>query len=152
MINYNSTSKNSGKPKITEIEMYNSYHKHNITIERANCYKEFTLRLITHIHDTYFGNDFIFEDEDIRGHFNWCYNKTVDEFLDIGINFKENDTLYNYFIKHYYKYFYKVETQNKEVDIKIFTKIFDYKKIKSNFELDEFIKLYTIFNKSFIKN
>ena len=134
---------------LSEVKMDNIYYKNNIIIEKVDCFKQFINRLIHHIYETYFGPEDIFEEEDIEGHFRWCFNKTLSEFKDIGIDFSTNDKLYDYFYEHFYIYLYQNEDANRVIDEKLFTTILDYKKSKKPIELDELIKLYRLFNLSF---
>ena len=52
----------------------------NISIEKTQLFFDFIRSLSTIMEDTYLGNDSISTKEDVLGHFNWCWNKNIENF------------------------------------------------------------------------
>lgn len=77
--------------------------------ERLDTYRDFTINLLNNIYYYYIDRESLNNDEDINNHFNWCFNKVCDKFLEEGLNFKENDKLKKYFHNFYYNQFYLVD-------------------------------------------
>ncbi len=79
---------------------------HNIIRERVDLYRDFVINLICYSHTTYFGKEFLKKEEDIKGHFNWAFNKVVSEFAQEGIIFNKTDKLHEYFYQYFMHEFY----------------------------------------------
>ncbi len=101
--------------KYDEKQAYNEYSlmkelkANNIIKERVELYRDFTVNLICYAHTTYFGKKLIHREQDIKGHFNWAFNKVVDEFAVEGIHFKGKEglaVLNEYFFEYFMQQFY----------------------------------------------
>jgi hypothetical protein len=95
-------------------------HKFIIIKDRVEIYRDFTVNLINYIIDFYLDKNTLSDDDDIRNHFNWCFNKVCDEFNEEGLDFSKKDVLRQYFYNFFYYQFYKRENQN--IDIKYYEK------------------------------
>lgn len=93
-----------------EIELMKELKANNIIKERLEIYKDFVINLICYAHTTYFGKDFLKKDEDIKGHFDWAFNKVLAEFKLEGIKFYQTNELRQYFFEYFIEQFYNFET------------------------------------------
>jgi hypothetical protein len=139
---------------ISELEMTKKFKSNNVVNERLELYKDFTINLLIYIYDTYLGNEYIKTEEDIKGHFNWCYKKVLSDFFDEEISFYENDELYKYFWNYYIDQFYtKPQIESQSYYERFWENIFEIKKNKNRSVLEVLLELYEIFDKSIqIKN
>lgn len=136
--------------------MKNKNKKFLIILDRLELYKDFTFNLLYYIDHYYLDYESLYKDSDINNHFYWCYNKACDEFLEEGIDFKNNDELKEYFRGYYFNYYYKAQADTtKDLSLKYFekiwTSIFDFEQQKNKNVTNILIELYTIFDKSLTK-
>jgi hypothetical protein len=126
--------------------------------DRVEIYKDFAINLLNYIHHYYIDKESLFEDSDIKNHFNWCYNKVCDEFLKEEIDFKNNAELREFYYNYYYNQFYKIkEGVNQDTSLEYFEKfweeIFNFTKQKNRNLISILYQIYTICDKSVnIKN
>ncbi|MFW6272275.1 MAG: hypothetical protein ACOC2U_00660 [bacterium] len=117
--------------------------------DRLNIYEDFTINLLYYINRYYLDSKTLNNDEDINNHFNFCYNKTCDDFLDEEIDFSNNDELREYFATYYYNQVYKYDD---EINIKslesFWRSIFDVDNITEKNIMNVFVELYLIFDVS----
>lgn len=137
--------------ELNEYEIVKRFKTNSIMRERIEIYHDFTINLLCYIHDTYFGREYIKTDEDIIGHFNWCYNKVVEEFEDEEIFFRNNDELYKYFFAYYYDQFYcnKNGPDSISTYLTFWNTVFDYGNNKKKKTFDLLIEIYKVFDQSF---
>ncbi len=121
------------------------------TVERANLLLDFVESITQKIIKTYLG-DTLMTTEDKRKHFDWCWKSVLKDFSKENIFFNKKGSLYDYFLSFFNEIFYL--EQNKEE--KKFQKTlyfiinsFNYKRLRTKSEIDSFLDLYKIFNKSF---
>lgn len=131
------------------------YNSNYIMFEKCDLYRDFVLSLIDLIVDTYMGDKFTNIDQRIK-HFEWCWIKTINNFELEGIYFGNNQELYDYFLNFMIEIYYSIEDKETDVNIgynilKLWKFIFDYKVIKTRSEVDTFIEVYKMFEKS-LKN
>jgi len=132
-------------------DIIKSLKEHNIIIERVAIYYDFTLSLVELIYTTYLGDDIIKSVEDKNNHYNWCFNKTVMNFKSYTIDFSGNKELYNYFKFFVNETFYNDKNKTDELNYKLLTLweyVFDFNKDKSKSDIDSFIEVYKIFNRT----
>jgi len=146
--NVNKLIKHMSRPlSLLQIELV--YESNQIVYERADLYHEFILTLDDLIESTYLGHDMMDEQERLN-HFKWCWNKTCDLINTNVIKFNKNDEAYIYFLDLYFDTFYN-ESSISYLDVKMYWDfIFNYKIEKTRSDIDRFIKLYKIFEKSYI--
>lgn len=125
------------------------YKINNVIPERSGLYLDFSETLFDLVVSTYLGDN-VMNDQTIKEHFNWCWLKTVNSFKKEKIHF-ESQELYNYFFILFQETFYN-EKDKSEVNflLQFWRDIFSYSKIKTNSELESFLELYKIFEKSLI--
>ena len=74
--------------------------------KRSEIFKEFTLYLAHTIIRLYPGRDVLNDDENITHFYDYCYNKSCEEFLKQGIDFSKNKKLAKYFYTYFYNEFF----------------------------------------------
>lgn len=125
-----------------------------IVKDRVEIYKDFTINLLYYIIDYYLDKKTLSKDEDIRNHFNWCFNKVCDEFKKENIDFSDNKELNEYFYNFYVNQFYKREVQNNNEELNLATyekfwrNIFEIDKQKNTNIINTLIEIYNIFDTS----
>lgn len=79
---------------------------HIIVKRRLNLYLDFIINITYKIHTTHPGFDCLYDDNDIKNHFNWCYNSICKEFMEQNVDFYKNkkirETLFEFFYKKLY--------------------------------------------------
>jgi len=127
--------------------------KYVIIKDRVEIYKDFVLSLLNYIIYYYIDYRTLNNDTDINNHYNFCFNKVCDEFLQEGINFKNNEELREYFYTYYYHQFYKAQ-ENPDLDIslgafeKFWKMVFEIEKQKNKNIIKILIEIYGVFDKS----
>lgn len=123
--------------------------KYMIVRDRVEIYKDFAINLLHYIYDYYIDKETLSNDVDIKNHFNWCFNKTCDEFIEENINFKDNNELRKYYYAYYYHQFYKILEINKLLFYEKFWKnIFEIDMQKNKNTLNLLLEIYMIYDKS----
>lgn len=122
------------------------WHKaYNITREKTELFYDFIISLNNLIEETYLGSDVMISDESQRGHFNWCWNKTIESFNKEKIFFKERGGHYEYLWNFFYEAYYLTKLNNGIIRInEYFYKLFDFKHKKTRSELDMVTEVYKI--------
>jgi len=130
------------------------YSSNNVAFERVDMYRDFILTFTDLILTTYMGDD-ITDAEDQFKHFNWCWNKASDIMSYSSITFRENEDGFTYFSSFFFDNFYTLDKEVEDLRISsignIWRFIFDYNVEKSRSELDNFITLYKVFEKTYKK-
>lgn len=127
------------------------YNENNIKYEKCELFSDFSQSLILIIFDTYLGDDVTDIENQVK-HFNWVWDKNINNFIEEGLDFEDN-ILYDYFLEFMLEVFYIVPNKNdielidKKI-IKLWVDIFDYHKNKTNSDMDALIEIYKIFDKS----
>ncbi len=123
----------------------------NITIEKTQLFFDFICSLSTIMHDTYLGKETIAKPEDVLGHFNWCWNKNIENFTKENINFntsgEHKNYLWNFFEESFYRD-YEI-TNVRKVDFYL-NKLFKLYIEKTKSELDMLKDIYIVLDKSLI--
>jgi hypothetical protein len=131
------------------------YNSEFIMFERCDLYCDFVLSLVTLVFDTYMGDD-VTNQQGKLNHFKWCWDKTVDSFMSEGIKFGHNQELYEYFLNFMVEVYYSVKEKktNPSIEpniIKLWKYIFNYQISKTRSDVDTFVEVYNMFEKS-LKN
>ena len=130
------------------------YTSNNIVFERAELYRDFILTLNDLILTTYLGDAFTNAKERVN-HFNWCWNSTAEALNHPQINFTDNVDCKKYFINFYFDVFYDMDKIAEEDNINkinlVWETIFNYNIEKPRTDLDTFLTLYRVFEKSYKK-
>jgi len=123
----------------------------NINSEKSELFFDFTNALCDLIFTTFLGKDVITNDYDKQGHFDWCWDKLLDNFKEENITFKSRGRHYDYFWNFYYESFYI--TNDKDTCLKVrdfFSKLLILHLPKTKSELDIFSEIYIILDNNLI--
>lgn len=131
------------------------YTANNVKFDKVTLYLDFILSFLQISFDTYLGDDIMTQEDQIN-HFNWCWDKNLENFKIENIHFKDNLELRNYFKEFMVEIYYNLDGKdnNNNVNdniISLWKHIFNYKGVKSRADVDSFIDIYNIFDKS-LKN
>lgn len=141
------------KPMNNEQVIYlNNINK--VITERVELYGDFIVSLSYLIYDTYLGDDVIITIEDRKSHFNWCWNKNLDNFNKENIYFTKNGEHYYYCFNYFNDIFYNNGDKSKPLFNKIvdfWANTFSLSKNKTKSEYDFFVEVYKTMNKYFMK-
>ena len=125
------------------------YKINNITPERSLLYLDFTHTIYDTVVSTYLGDD-VMDGKSVKEHFDWCWSKTITSFKKEEI-YIESTELYTYFFTLFLESFYS-ENDKSEANVgkllDFWIDVFDYSNIKTRSELEAFIDLYKLFDKS----
>lgn len=125
------------------------YRLNNVTPERSELYLDFTHSIFETVTKTYMGDE-IMDGKSIKEHFDWAWGKTIVSFKKESIYF-DGIELYSYFFTLFMESFY---SENDKSDnnvnklLEFWEDIFTYTTTKTRSELEAFIDLYKIFDKS----
>ncbi len=135
----------------------NEYHKVidiwmrslNITFKKIELYSDFFNSLFYYVDNTFLGIDVCCSEKDQKNHFNWCWNKVINNFRCENINFNDNGEHYEYFWYLFNETFYMKHNNNEPVRLKPYMDdLFDFNILKSRSELDILHDLYRALNKN----
>lgn len=137
--------------KLTSESMLQVYEANGITREKCELYSDFIQSLLLLVFDTYMGDDITPPLEQVN-HFKWCWNKNVENFREEGFQI-DNNKIYNYFLEFMKEVYYplptKVANDNTYSNLlKLWLFIFDFDSLKSKSDMDTFIEVYSLFNKT----
>jgi hypothetical protein len=131
-----------------------TYISNNIIFERCELYSDFVQSLLILIYDTYLGDE-ITNKQQQEKHYEWCWDKNIDNFLKEGFQLTNQNTK-EYFFQFLKETFYNnINKDNDYTDkksLKFWLDIFDYVKPKTSSELDVLIEIYKILEKKNKKN
>ena len=129
------------------------WHKaYNISREKTELFYDFVVSLYELIDDTYLGSDVIISEDDQRNHFNWCWDKTIENFNKEKIHIKERDNAYLYFWNFFLEAYYYMQYDGTTIRINEYFKIlFSFKHRKSRSELDMLTEIYKLLEQNLKK-
>lgn len=122
-------------------------------------YSDFSNSLNILILDTYLGEDelpnetkIILSENDNKNHFDWCWNKILDNFKKEGIIFNEKGEHYDYFYDFFGEVFYhQKEDKIKKSIGKFFNELFNMKKTFTKSDIDMVLAIYKVLDKNLKK-
>jgi hypothetical protein len=131
------------------------YSTNNVKFDRVTLYLDFVISLFNLVFDTYLGDDITNQSQQ-QNHFDWCWDKTIEGFKKEDINFEDNIELKLYFSEFTLEVFYNLDDKDNNPNthkniLNLWNHIFNYNGIKSRADVDSFIEIYNIFDKS-LKN
>jgi hypothetical protein len=135
------------------------FRVNNIIPEKMDLYYDLSYSLYLLIKTTYLGYDDDFNEtkvrmtsEDNQNHFDWCWNKTIENFTKEKIYFKEKGNHYEYFWNFFFEAFYLINMDEKTIRIReYFYKLFDFRYRKSRSELDILTEVYKLMEQNLKK-
>jgi hypothetical protein len=135
------------------------FRVNNIIPEKLELFSDFSHSLNMLIVETYLGEDntsnetkITMSDTDNTKHFEWCWNRVIDNFGKEGISFTQEGEHYDYFLSFFVDIFYN----QKEVKVRnsisgFFNDLFDTKKPFTKSDLDMIGTIYKVLDKHIIK-
>jgi hypothetical protein len=144
---------------VPEEELKIWFSVNNIVYERSELYKDFCVALMTLINNTYFGDkDGKFEtevemsDEDNMKHFDWCWNKTIENFEKENITFLKEGSHKIYFKSFIADVYYNQTNQTVKKSVTHFLNdIFSREIGFSKSDLDLFTEIYKLMDSNVVK-
>lgn len=128
------------------------FRVNNISREKLDLFRDFIVGLHQLIEKTYLGVDAIKTERDQRGHFDWCWNKTIESFSKERIYFKETGNHQDYLWYFFQKVFYNEHgISTKEKINNYLSIIFSFDRRKDELELNSLSELYKFLNQNFKK-
>ena len=131
----------------------------NICFEKFNLFNDFVMSLVNLIYDTYLGNDedrttnIKLNDEDKSNHFEWCWDKVIDDFKKEEIYFSRQGEHYDLLKNFINETFYNQDIQAVKYSLnKFFTEIFDLDGIHTMSDLDLLKAIYKSLDKNLENN
>ena len=119
-----------------------------IVKRRLELYLDFIINITYKIHTSHPGFDCLYEDEDIKNHYNWCYKSICDDFLKHGVDFNNNVEVKKYLYDFFYKNIYtKKKMESLSYYLTIWNSIFNNKN-KNNIPI--IYTLYENFDKTLV--
>lgn len=131
------------------------YTTNNVKFDRVKLYFDFIISFFELLFDTYMGDD-ITDEEQQKNHFNWCWEQNIINFKKEDIFFEDNRDLRIYFYDFTREIFYNLDGKENNPHVKnniitLWSHLFNYGGRKTRADLDSFVELYSIFDKS-LKN
>ena len=118
------------------------FKANNIQTENSELFFDFIYYLVD---NTYLGADVIKEEKDKINHFNWCWNKVIEDFNKENIKFNIAGDHHDYFWHFFEESFYR---EDSPFDIKkvdgFFTSLFKFGRRKTKSELDIYTEIYKL--------
>jgi hypothetical protein len=126
------------------------FNIHNMIYEKIELYGDIFKSLNQTIVDTYMGDEsnetrIIMSIEEKKSHFNWCWNKTIENFSKENIKITPKGTHKDYFEDFYLDTFYNPTEKNiKEAIPNFISDVFDVDKPFTKSDLDVLTELYKL--------
>ena len=109
--------------------------------EKAELFFDFISSFYKILIDTHLGYDTIKTDNEIKGHFDWCWKKNIENFNIENINFNLSGGHYEYMWNFFMESFYKEQADFNKVD-EYLKNLFKLHIQKTKSELEVFKDLY----------
>ena len=134
------------------------FRVNNIIPEKMDLYYDLSYSLYLLIKTTYLGdeNDSVetkvkMDDLDNIKHFDWCWNKTMENFKKENISFEEKGEHYDYFLSLFSEIYYKQTKDNVRNSIDVFfNDLFNRDKPFTQVDLDLIYNIYKTLDKNII--
>jgi len=130
------------------------FNVHNMNYERIELYGDIFKSLNHIIIDTYMGEEtketkISLSQEDKESHFDWCWNKMVEDFRRENIIIKHGGEHKDYFKSFFFDTFYNQSERNvKDAIPNFLVEVFDVEKPFSKSDLDILTELYKLMEKN----
>ena len=127
----------------------------NILNEKLELFSDFSHSLNLLIVETYLGQQdspnetkIVMSDDDNSKHFEWCWDKTVNNFIKEDLNFDNRGEHFDYFKSFFDEIFYTQKDEKIRKSItNFFTDLFDINKPFTKSDLDMVSTIYKILDK-----
>ena len=135
------------------------FNVNNMIYEKRQLFSDFTFSLYDIIKSTYLGDDItnpsetkiILSQKEKENHFEWCWNKTIENFSKENIKFNLTGEHKDYYEKFYMDLFYNAENNKISGNILMFfEELFNEDKMFTKSDLDMLTEIYKLLNKNII--
>lgn len=132
------------------------FNMHNMLHEKIELYGDIFKSLNQIIIDTYLGDGvsetkIILSQEDKMLHFQWCWNKMIENFKKENIEIKQTGDHRDYFEDFYMETYYNQSDNGVRINILNFIEdVFDLEKKFTKSDLDILTELYNLLNKNIL--
>ena len=129
----------------------------NIYPEKIELFSDFVHSLNYIVRDTYLGEydeenketKINYTDEDNKKHFQWCWNKTIDNFEKENLIFERTGEHYEYFESFFMEIFYDQKEKKVRDSIeKFFEELFENDRVYTKSDLDMIYSIYKNLDKT----
>jgi hypothetical protein len=136
------------------------FNMNNMIPEKRQLFSDFTFGLYRLIKDTYLGDNLdennetkvVLTDEEKESHFEWCWNKTIENFNKENIRFKLKGEHKEYYHQFFMDLFYNAEKKEIAENIdKFFGELFNEQKAFTKSDLDMVTDIYKRLDKNLNK-
>jgi hypothetical protein len=130
------------------------FNVHNMNYEKIELYGDIFMSLYKTAEDTYLGNDdtetkIFLSDEDKKLHFEWCWDKLIENFNRENILIRNKGDHRDYFESFFLDTFYNHKDNNLKVAIPDFLNdVFNLEKDFTKSDLEILTELYKLFEKN----
>ena len=132
------------------------FRVNNIIPEKMELYYDLSLSLFLLIKNTYLGSDeetsetkVQMSEEDNKKHFEWCWNKTIENFIKENINFNVEGEHKDYFFSLFSEIFYRQSKgEIRESIDNFFNDLFNRDKPFTQVDLDLIYNIYKCLDKN----
>ena len=135
------------------------FNMNNMIPEKGELFFDFCLSLLLLVKDTYLGDESLnnetkvtLSDDDKIKHFEWCWNKTIDNFKKENIRFNIKGEHYDYFSSFFMEVFYNQKNNKVRESIDSFLgDLFNRNIPFTKSDLDLYTELYKLLDKNISK-
>jgi hypothetical protein len=131
----------------------------NICHNKFDLFSDFVSSLVNLIYDTYLGNDenrttnIRLDNEDNENHFDWCWNKIIDNFAKEEIYFEKKGEHYDFFKGFIIETFYNQDINEVKYSLsRFFNEIFNLDGVHTMSDLDLLKQVYKSLDKNLENN
>lgn len=131
----------------------------NICYNKFDLFNDFVSSLVNLIYNTYLGNDenkttnIRLNNEDNENHFNWCWNKIIDNFEKEEIHFERKGEHYDFFKGFIIETFYNQDINEVKYSLsRFFDEIFNLDGVHTMSDLDLLKQVYKSLDKNLENN
>ena len=131
----------------------------NICYNKFDLFNDFVSSLVNLIYDTYLGNDenkttnIRLDNEDNENHFDWCWNKVIDNFTKEEIYFEKKGEHYEFFKGFVIETFYNQDINEVKYSLsRFFDEIFNLDGVHTMSDLDLLKQIYKSLDKNLENN
>jgi hypothetical protein len=127
----------------------------NITPEKVELFRDFSISLTYIIEDTYLGDDVIETQSDQINHFNWCWDQNIKNFNKENIFFQAKGEHYYYYMAYFMDIYYGNSVKTKGLFKKMvgfWDDVLSINNLKTKSEHDLLCEIYKIMDKYFVNN
>lgn len=135
-----------------EVEFW--LNMHNMHIEKIELYGDFFKSLNSLITETFLGNGseetkIFLSDKEKKEHFEWCWNKNIDNFGKENFKFQHQGDHKEYLENFFWDAFYDPKDKSMKDFIPTFIYgVFDMEKVFAKSDLEILTEIYKIFDKN----